>query len=128
MRTSWARYTSTEAFIRRPRTPSPASIRPARRSNLVKVESALVMRPLAPSAVVVYEHDARSGTFEWPGKQTRACMYVYDDNGDLKSTNIVELTAGENHISVASGELVIAELVPYPGTGNQGANAYDRQR
>ncbi|MCK5850650.1 MAG: hypothetical protein KAH23_07010 [Kiritimatiellae bacterium] len=41
-------------------------------------------------------------------------MYVYDGNGDMKSKNVVKLTAGDNQITVAPGELVIAELVSSP--------------
>ena len=55
---------------------------------------------------------SKSGVFEWPGKQARARMYVYDSNGDLKSKDLATLTAGENRIEVTPGELVIAELVP----------------
>ena len=55
---------------------------------------------------------SKPGTFAWPGTQARARMYIYDENGDLKSKDIVTLTAGENRIALAAGELVIAELIP----------------
>lgn len=52
-----------------------------------------------------------SGTFSWPGYSAVVRMYVYNSDGDLISDDEVNVT-NVTPVSVPSGGLVIAEIIP----------------
>lgn len=67
-----------------------------------------------------------SGTTVWPGYPTVVKKYVYDSNGDLTSSDEVNVNGAQLlSLSVPSGGLIIAEIVKHSGTPNPVNGASD---